>query len=186
VSWPERIECEGFALRPWQASDADDLVFHANDAKVARSLGERFPHPYTLDDAHAYIAHALHLSNEKAWAIEINQVASGAIGIQPGEGFERNSAELGYWLGRAYWGEGIATAAVRAIVPHALRELSLYRLQARIFEDNPASMRVLERCGFAREAVLRRLAVKNGRLLDMHVYAITRDSLDAQAIDEQG
>lgn len=179
MSWPERISCEGFALRPWRDADAGDLVFHANDPQVARSLGERFPHPYTLDDAHAFIAHALHLSSEKAWAIEIHGVAAGGIGVQPGEGVERHTAELGYWVGRAYWGEGIATAAVRALVPHALRELKLYRLQARVFSDNPASMKVLERCGFVREAILHRLVVKHDRLLDMHVYAITRDTLDA-------
>jgi RimJ/RimL family protein N-acetyltransferase len=179
MSWPERIEGDGFALRPWRIEDAGDLVFHANDAQVAHSLGERFPHPYTLDDAQAFIVHALHLSSEKTWAIEINGVASGGIGVHPGEGVERHSAELGYWLGRAYWGDGIATAAVRALVPHALRELGLYRLQARVFADNQASMKVLERCGFVREAVLRRSVVKHERLLDLHIYAITRDTLDA-------
>ena len=181
MSGPERIEGDGFALRPWREADADDLVFHANDAQVARNLGERFPHPYAIEDAHAFIAHALHLHSEKALAIEINGEACGGVGVHPGEGVERHSAELGYWLGRAYWGEGIATAAVRALVPHALRELRLYRLQARVFADNPASMRVLERCGFVHEAVLRRLVVKGERLLDMHIFAITRDSLDAAA-----
>ncbi|HTD29145.1 MAG TPA: GNAT family N-acetyltransferase, partial [Xanthomonadaceae bacterium] len=136
MSWPDRILVDGFVLRPWLVSDAHDLAFHANDAKVAHSLGERFPHPYTVDDAYAFIAHALQLSNEKTWAIEINGAASGAIGVNPGEGVERHSAELGYWLGRAYWREGIATAAVRALVPHAMRVLRLYRLQARVFEDN--------------------------------------------------
>lgn len=179
MTWPARIDGDGFALRQWSESDADDLVFHANDAQVARSLGERFPHPYTLDDAHLFIAHALHLTNEKTWAIDINGVASGGISVHLGEGVERHSAELGYWLGRAYWGEGIATAAVRALVPHALRELKLYRLQARVFEDNVASMKVLERCGFLREAVSRRQVVKHDRLLDMHIYAFTRDTLDA-------
>jgi RimJ/RimL family protein N-acetyltransferase len=180
MSWPERIEGDGFVLRPWCSEDADNLVFHANDAQVAHSLGERFPHPYTLDDARAFIAHALHMHNEKTYAIEINGVASGGIGVHPGEGVERYSAELGYWLGRAYWGEGIATAAVNALVPHALHELGLYRLQARVFDDNRASMQVLERCGFVCEAVLRRSVVKNGRLLDLHIYAITRDTLDAE------
>ncbi len=179
MSWPERIEGDGFALRPWRDEDADNLVFHANDAQVAHSLGERFPHPYTLDDAHAFIAHAMHLTAEKAYAIEINGAASGGIGVHPGEGVERHNAELGYWLGRTYWGEGIATAAVRMLVPHALRELKLYRLQARVFDDNDASIRVLERCGFVHEAVLRRAVVKHGRLLDLHIYAITRDTLDA-------
>jgi RimJ/RimL family protein N-acetyltransferase len=180
MSWPERIEGDGFALRPWRIKDVDNLVFHANDAQVAHSLGERFPHPYTLDDAHAFLAHTRHLRNEKTYAIEINGVASGGIGVHPGEGVERHSAELGYWLGRAYWGEGIATAAVNALVPHALRELALYRLHARVFDDNRASMRVLERCGFVYEAVLRRSVVKHGRLLDLHIYAITRNALDAE------
>ncbi|HTA65626.1 MAG TPA: GNAT family protein [Xanthomonadaceae bacterium] len=180
MSWPERIEGAGFVLRTWRASDAEALVVHANDPQVSRCLGDRFPHPYTLDDAHLFIAHALHLPGERTYAIEINGEACGGIGAHPGEGVERHSAELGYWLGRAYWGEGIATAAVRAIVPHALRELKLYRLQARVFADNHASMKVLDRCGFLHEAVLRRLVVKGDRLLDMHIYAITRDRLDAQ------
>ena len=179
MGWPERIERDDFVLRDWRESDADALVVHANDAQVARCLGDRFPHPYTLDDANAYVAQVLFAPQGRSWAIEINGEASGSIGVSPGEGVERHSAELGYWLSRAYWGEGIATAAVNAIVPHALREMKLYRLQARVFADNPASMRVLERCGFAREAVLKRLVVKDGRLLDMHIFAITRDTLDA-------
>ena len=179
MAWPERIGGDGFVLRAWRGDDAGSLVGHANDEQVSRCLGERFPHPYSLDDAHLFIAHALHLDNEKSWAIEVNGEASGGISLRQGEGVERHSAELGYWLGRAYWGEGIATAAVRAIFPHALREMRLYRLQARVFADNPASMRVLERCGFEHEAVLHRLVVKGDRLLDMHVYAITRQTLDA-------
>ena len=179
MSWPERLEGEGFVLRPWRASDADALVLHANDREVSRHLGERFPHPYALEDAHCFIGHALHLSSEKAFAIAIDGVAAGGIGVQPGEGVERHSAELGYWLGRAHWGRGIATEAVRLVVPHALDALALYRLQARVFAGNTASMRLLERCGFAHEATLRRLVVKDGSLLDMHIYAITRDTLDA-------
>lgn len=178
MSWTERIEGDGFVLRAWRTSDADDLVFHANDAQVAQGLNDRFPHPYTTEDAHAFLASALHDAHGMAWAIEINGQACGGIGVRPGEGVEGHSADLGYWLGRAYWGEGIATAAVSALVPHALRELSLYRLQARVLDGNEASMKVLERCGFVREATLSRAAVKNGKLLDLHVHAITRDTLD--------
>jgi RimJ/RimL family protein N-acetyltransferase len=180
MAWPERIEGEGFVLRDWREDDAGSLAIHANDEMVARSMGDRFPHPYTFDDACWYILRTMRGENEKSWAIEVNGEAAGSIGVHPGEGVERHAGELGYWLGRAYWGEGIVTASVRAVVPHALRELKLYRLQARVFADNPASMRVLDRCGFEREAVLKRLAVKGERLLDMHVFAITRDTLDAQ------
>jgi ribosomal-protein-alanine N-acetyltransferase len=181
MSWPERIEGEGFVLRDWREEDANSIEIHANDERVAHTMGDRFPHPYTFDDAAWFIVRAMRTESGKSWAIEINGEACGCIGVDPGEGVERHSAELGYWLGRAYWGEGIATAAVRAIVPHAMRELKLYRLQARVFADNPASMKVLERCGFEPEAVLRRQVVKGERLLDMHIYAITRDTLDAQS-----
>ncbi len=179
MSWPERIEGDGYALRQWRAEDAASLALHANDALVAQWLNDRFPHPYTLEDAHAFLAFALHQEHERIYAIEVNGEACGGVGVRPGEGVERQSAEIGYWLARAYWGEGVGTAAVRALIPHALRELSLYRLQARIFEGNVASTKLLERCGFVREAVLRRAAIKHGKLLDMHVYAITRDTLDA-------
>lgn len=160
--------------------DVDSLVRHANDPLVSRSLGHRFPYPYTDQDARIFIGQALHLPTEISYAIEINGEASGGIGVHPGEGVERHSAELGYWLGRAYWSEGIASAAVAAMLPHALRELRLYRVQARVLVDNPASMRVLEKCGFTYEATLRRLVVKDDRVLDMRIYAITRESLDAQ------
>ncbi len=178
MAWPEYLDGDGFGLRAWRAVDAAALVMHANDERVAQHLGERFPHPYALEDAHAFIAHALHAHAGRALAIEINGEACGGIEVRPDEGVERHSAELGFWLGRAYWGEGIVTAAVRLLLPHALRELHLYRLYARVFADNVASMRVLERCGFAHEAVLRRQVFKHGRLQDLHVFAITREYLD--------
>jgi ribosomal-protein-alanine N-acetyltransferase len=183
MSWPEILECKGFRLRAWRMDDVDSLVRHANDPLVSRSLGHRFPYPYTDEDARIFISQSLHLPDEKTWAIEINGEASGGIGVHPGEGVERYSAELGYWLGRAYWNEGIATAAVAAMVPHAMREMRLYRLQARVFEDNLASMRVMEKCGFIHEATLHRLVVKEGRVLDMLIYAIIRDSLERESLN---
>jgi RimJ/RimL family protein N-acetyltransferase len=178
MAWPERIVGDGFLLRAWREEDAGSIEIHANDAQVSRTLGDGFPFPYTFDHASWFILKAMGMRAGKSWAIEVNGEAAGEVEVNTGEGIERHSADLGYWLGRAYWNEGIATAAVRAIVPHALRELRLHRLQARVFADNPASMRVLEKCGFAREAVLARLVVKDGRLLDMHVFAITRETLD--------
>lgn len=186
MNWPDVIDGAGFRLRSWGADDIDSLVRHANDPLVSRSLGHRFPHPYTDADARIFISQALHLPGEKTWAIEVNGEASGGIGVHPGEGVERHSAELGYWLGRAYWNEGIVSAAVAAVAPLAMRELRLYRLQARVFADNPASMRVLEKCGFVHEATLHRLVVKDARVLDMLIYAMVRESLEAgESLDAQ-
>lgn len=180
MSWPDAIACDGFRLRAWRMDDVDSLVRHANDPLVSRGLGHHFPYPYTDEDARIFIAQALHFPDKRRYAIEINGEASGAIGVHPGEGIERQSAELGYWVGRAYWNEGVASATIAVLLPHAWRELQLYRVQARVFADNPASMRVLEKCRFTHEATLRRAAVKDGRVLDMLIYAITRDLLDAQ------
>jgi ribosomal-protein-alanine N-acetyltransferase len=81
------------------------------------------------------------------------------------------TAEFGYWLGDPFWGKGIATAAGSIVVPHVMESLHLHRLEAAVFEWNPASMRVLEKLGFAREGVLRRSAVKEGRVIDRMMYA---------------
>ena len=82
----------------------------------------------------------------------------------------RRTAEIGYWLAEPWRGRGIATDAVRALVPVAFRRFDIVRLQAGVFSNNPASMRVLEQCGFSREAVRERAIWKNGLLLDEVVY----------------
>jgi [ribosomal protein S5]-alanine N-acetyltransferase len=76
----------------------------------------------------------------------------------------------GYWLGVPFQGRGIVTDAVRAVVPVAFEQYDICRLQAGIFADNPASMRVLEKCGFVREAVHRNAITKHDRVMDEILY----------------
>jgi RimJ/RimL family protein N-acetyltransferase len=87
----------------------------------------------------------------------------------------RFTAELGYWLGEAYWRRGITTAAVRAVVQHGFDMLPLHRVEAYVYATNPASARVLEKAGFAFEGRLRRSVVKAGQVLDSLLYARLRD-----------
>ena len=96
------------------------------------------------------------------------------IGVEPGEGIYARSGLFGYWLGEPNWGRGIMTAAARACADHVLASLEVVRLEAPVFEWNPASMRVLEKCGFVREGVLRRGAFKDGQLIDVVLYARVR------------
>lgn len=84
------------------------------------------------------------------------------------------SAQFGYWLGHSYWGRGIMTAAVRCTVEYIFGHFDVVRLEAPVFEWNPASMRALEKCGFVREAVLRRSVFKDGQLIDSMLYARVR------------
>jgi [ribosomal protein S5]-alanine N-acetyltransferase len=161
-------------LRHFRQEDAASIARHADDREVWLNLRDRFPHPYTLDDARAWIAHALAESPMTDYVIEMDGEAIGSIGYTPGGDISRRSAEVGYWLGRAYWGRGIATAAVRALTDQLLTRPDFDRLHATIFAWNPASARVLEKAGFILEGRLRNAVVKDGRTTDGLLYAIVR------------
>jgi ribosomal-protein-alanine N-acetyltransferase len=109
-----------------------------------------------------------------SYAIEVDGEAVGGIGLAIGADVHRLGAEIGYWLGEAVWGRGIATAVVRTLTPWAFATFGLERIFAGVFSSNPASMRVLEKCGYVREGVLRRAVIKDGRMLDQVLYAVTR------------
>lgn len=108
------------------------------------------------------------------WAIEVNGIAAGGIGVELGEGIFVKSGQLGYWLGEQYWGRGLMSEAVESVSEYALSHFGLARLEAPVFAWNPASMRVLEKAGFAREGVLRSSALKEGQLIDQVLYALVR------------
>lgn len=173
---PTHIDCGRFLLRPWRRSDKAALVRYANNRNVARNLRDRFPHPYTEADADEWLAYAAgEAPREGFYAIEVAGEAVGAISLERGTDIDRCSAELGYWLGEPFWGQGIMTAAVRTVTAAGLREPDLYRIYAAVAAWNPASMRVLEKAGYQREGILVRSGVKDGVLFDKVLYAITRD-----------
>jgi RimJ/RimL family protein N-acetyltransferase len=82
-----------------------------------------------------------------------------------------HGAELGYWVGAPFRGKGLATMAVGALSRHGFEQLGLRRLQAAVYEWNPASARVLEKNGYVREAVLKKAVFKDGQLIDAWQYA---------------
>jgi len=99
------------------------------------------------------------------------------IGVVLGGGGNLHKSKIGYWLGRAWWRRGLATASVSQFLPWVAQTFGLARLFAQVFETNRASMRVLEKCGFQQEGVLRSHAHKDGRYLDEVVYGIVLDGL---------
>ena len=107
------------------------------------------------------------------FAIEVHGEATGGIGLELGSDIERRSAEVGYWLGEAFWGKGITTAAVRALTGYGFEALNLTRIFAVPFASSSASIRVLEKCGYIREGIMRRSAVKEGVVIDQVLYALT-------------
>lgn len=151
-------------------ADAEGLVRQANDLEVARQLRDRFPHPYTDRDARAFLRHAMK-EDASNLAIDVDGEPAGAIGYVSGTDIERFSAEIGYWLGRPYWGRGIATDALVTLTEHLFREGRALRLFALPFAANLASIRVLEKAGYTREGVLRSSSVKDGQVKDQLMYA---------------
>jgi RimJ/RimL family protein N-acetyltransferase len=158
-------------VRPWRWTDAASLVEHANNLNVAKNLRDRFPHPYTKADAKFFLKHVAAADDPTNLAIEVDGAAVGAVGYVPGHDVERFSAEIGYWLGEAFWGRGIATEALTLVTEHAFAAMNFLRLYALPFTDNPASTRVLEKAGYTREARLQSSCVKYGVPKDQWLYA---------------
>ena len=105
------------------------------------------------------------------FAIVFEGEAIGGVGFERRNDLERFSAELGYWLSEAHWGKGYATEAVQALADYAFSRFDFVRLQAHVLEANPASSRVLEKAGFTLETAMRRAAFKDGRVMDLLLYA---------------
>jgi [ribosomal protein S5]-alanine N-acetyltransferase len=157
-------------VRPWRLEDAEALPKHANNRQVSLRLRDRFPYPYTLDDAKAFLPEAL-AQPPTRFCIEINGEVAGGIGLEVGADVHRHTAEFGYWLGEPFWGKGIMTEVVGAFVDYCFSNFSLHRLCAQTFSNNPASARVLEKNGFVFEGRLKNNVFKNGEMLDSLVYA---------------
>jgi len=174
-----QITTPSSSLRDWTFDDAASLARHANSPRIAAMMRDGFPSPYTLEDACRFISMAMDSSSHLYLAIDVGDEAVGGIGIQPLDDVGRRTAEIGYWLSESFQGRGIATDAARSIVPVAFEMFDIVRLEAGIFSNNPASMRVLEKAGFFREAVHRRAVTKNGVLLDEVMYVCFKDSADS-------
>lgn len=170
----ERIHLSGI-----QAADRAPCVEYLSNSDVyARTL--RIPSPYTEKDFETWFetdkkAAAQHgkLAN---WAIR-NEHGSliGGVGLTRGQAFESHRAEVGYWLGKPFWGQGIMTAVVRRICEAAFDEFGLVKITAHVFKENAASARVLEKCGFQLEGLLRKHYRKDDKYLDSRLFALVKE-----------
>ncbi len=158
------LETERLILRAPRLADAKAVATLVNDRRIAENTG-RIPHPYSVADAQDYLTAAGASVTETAFAITLAhehdpekwkpvfredhaQVNQTLIGLCNVDCRRDENPEIGYWLGVPYWGQGYATEAVRALIDHAFTDLALERLEAGARVSNPASRRVLEKCGF--------------------------------------
>ncbi len=169
-------------LRPWSAEDRLSLVRHADNPGIAACMRDGFKSPYTLADADRFLTMATGDHPHILLAITVDNLAIGGIGIHRFDDIYHRTAEIGYWLSEQYWGKGIITDAVRAMIPVAFMNTEIIRLQAGIFSNNPGSMRVLEKNGFILEAFHKKAITKHGEVLDEHLYVLFRDDLMADSL----
>lgn len=165
-----------FKLEEWQIGYAESIARHANNQAVAKNLRNLFPHPYTLADAKIYINSCISCDKARTCikAIVVNNEAVGTIGLSLKDDVYSKTAELGYWLGEAFWNKGIMSAAVEQICRLAFAHYDLARIYAEPFATNIGSRRVLEKAGFQLEGILHKNIFKNGQIFDSCIYAITR------------
>ena len=166
------IKLRMFILRPYREGDEESLIKNINDKDIYRNTC-RIPYPYTPEHAKAWINRCKNSAKKKKktevnFAIDINGKVIGGIGLRD---ITSHKAEIGYWLGKKYWGKGIATKAVQLITNFGFKQLKLKRIYAHIFSKNKASARLLEKNNYKREGLMRKYYLKNGKLLDAALYA---------------
>jgi RimJ/RimL family protein N-acetyltransferase len=168
------IALQNCVVREFRPGDEESLARHANDRRIWRNLKDAFPHPYTLDHARAWIAQNQYRNPPHHFAIDVDGQVVGGIGLEFKPDIWRYSAEFGYWLSPDYWGRGIMSSVLRAVVDYAFETFEINRLWAGAFVWNPGSVRVLEKAGFVFEAQFKESAFKDGVFVDEVIYAIVR------------
>lgn len=158
-------------LRELHDSDLENLVIYANNEKVSVNLCDGFPNPYTIDCARNF-KQMIDAQNPKTiFAIEFQGSYVGNVSLTMGTDVYRKSAEIGYFIGEPFWNKGIATKAVNLITEWGFINLDIVRIHTGVFEYNKASQRVLEKCGYVKEATFRKSVFKNNKIYDEIKYA---------------
>ena len=144
------METDRILLRPWNEDDATVLYKYASDPDVGPRAG--WP-PHNNVEESLEVIRKFFL-NDYTWAVELKETGEviGCVGYHPaslsnlniGEG----ECEVGYWIARPYWDNGICTEALRMVVEHCFKEKGFSVLWGSCFLSNPASARVMEKCGF--------------------------------------
>ena len=144
------FETERLILRPWEESDAEDLYEYAKDPRVGPAAG--WPVHTSVENSRDIIRNVLSAPHTYAMVLKETGRAVGSIGLKFRENSDLplhdNEAELGYWLGVPYWGQGLTTEAAIFLRDYAFRDMKLEKLWCGYYEGNERSWRVQEKCGF--------------------------------------
>ncbi len=171
------IQTDRLTLNHFSEADIPELIPLIGAREVAANT-LRIPHPYEEKHAREFLA-SVAKENELRLAIRRRSDGRlcGGIGLHPDMQHQR--AELGYWLGVPYWGNGYATEAARAVVRYGFDNFGLNRIFAAHFQGNQTSGNVLRKVGMKHEGSARQAILKWGKFLDLEMYAILREEMPA-------
>lgn len=168
------IATERLVLRAPRKADAPAIAALINDRRIVENLA-RVPYPYTVDDAHDFVA-LVERGSECSFLVTLpDGTLVGGCGIGS---LRRDGPEIGYWFGVPYWGRGYATEAARAVIDHAFNELGHEFLLGGARVTNPASRRVLEKCGYQWTGVVLQRSRALGTSVPCDRFRLTRERWD--------
>ncbi len=173
------LETERLLLRRLELGDADRVEELASDYELAKTT-LTVPHPYPVGSAADFIRSMWEAEDSGLVAFAIVEKESeslvGIINIKQTLAYKRG--ELGYWVGRPFWGKGYGTEAARAVVEFGFKELGLNKVFAGAFADNPGSWRIMEKVGMKHEGTWRQHAMRDGRFVDLAYYGVLREDYE--------
>ncbi|MBT8471311.1 MAG: GNAT family N-acetyltransferase [Marinicaulis sp.] len=179
-----KIQTDDLLLRSILRDDAERFFVLCNDEQIARNTA-RIPSPYTMEQARKFATNASvrSIDSEYVFAICRNGEIVGCVAVTPDDNPKNKSSwEIGYWVGAAYRRTGVATRAVCAISTFAFEQLGAETVTAGFFVDNPASGRVLKRCGFVPTGECRSL-YSVGRGEEVATIRMVLSKADSSVID---
>ena len=165
------------SIREWRINDKSALAENLNNPKVLNNLRDGLPYPYTEQDAEDFITAMLSANKNStyAFAITLDDEVIGSIGVFRRDNIHYRTAEMGYYIGEPYWGNGYMTNIIKQVCEYIFENTDIIRIFAEPFAHNKASCRALEKAGFQYEGTLRSNAVKCGNIVDMKIYALIRE-----------
>ena len=160
-------------LREINKEDKDLLIQYLNNKNTIQHLSSKIPHPYKTEDAEWWINIGSKQDNIGR-AIEYSGTFCGVISASEKKFEYSHSAEVGYWIGHEYWDKGIATSALSQFTAYIFNQTEIIRLSARVFSENKASMKVLEKAGYSLEGIFEKAIYNNGNYFNEHHFAKLR------------
>lgn len=170
-----RLETPRLILRPPRLDDAPDIQTYASEWELAKTT-LNIPHPYPENAALEWMQMLIEAPESDNYYFTVclkdsTLVGAFNVGVIP----RHHHAEIGYWIGRPFWGQGYASEAARRAVVFCFEELNLNRVFANYFTTNPASRRVMEKAGMIHEGTLKQHYFRWDNYIDVGICGITRE-----------